>query len=106
MNDAPILPPASPFPGNVHHSQIQHFQQAVIGREYGLGLGHLSKLSVKSLNRVGGVDQPPDLLGVLEVGAQVGPVFPPGAADLGIFLSQCSEKASRAAKADGSSTAA
>ena len=86
MNDAPILPSASPFPGNVHHSQIQHFQQAVICREYGLGLGHLSELPVKIFNGVGGVDQPPNLLGVLEVGAEVGPVFPPGAADLGIFL--------------------
>lgn len=62
MDDAPILTPPSPFFGNLHHSQVQHFQQAVIGRKNGLGLGHLTKLAVKALNGVGGIDQPPNLL--------------------------------------------
>ena len=46
MNDAPVLPSASPFPGNVHHSQIQHLQQTVIRREYRFCLGHFPKLPV------------------------------------------------------------
>ena len=71
MDQAPVLPPAGPLSGNIHHGQIQHFQQAVISREYGFGLGHLAQLAVEALNGIGGIDQPPDLLGVLEVGAQV-----------------------------------
>ena len=49
MNHAPALPPAGPLFGNIHHGQIQHFQQAVIGGEYGFGLDHLAQLAVKAL---------------------------------------------------------
>ena len=105
MDHAPALPPAGPLFGNIHHGQIQHFQQAVIGGEYGFGLGHLAQLAVEALNGIGGIDQPPDLLGVLEVGAQVGPVVPPGLGNFGVFLSQCSPKTSRASRAACSSMA-
>ena len=86
MDDAPILAAPSPFPGNIHHGQIQHFQQTVIGGEDGLGLGYLAKLAVKALNGVGGIDQPPDFLKILEISAEIGPVIPPGTGNLGIFL--------------------
>ena len=86
VDHAPVLTPARPFPGNIHHGQIQHFEQAVIGGENGFGLGHLPQLAVKALNGVGGVDQPAYLLWVLEVSTQIWPVVPPGAGDFGVFL--------------------
>ena len=69
MNHAPILPPACPLFRNVNHGQIQHFQQAVVRGEHRFGLGHLTKLAVEALNGIGGVDEPPHLLRILEVGA-------------------------------------
>ena len=69
VDDAPILAPARPFLGDVHHGQVQHLQQAVVRWENGLGLGHLPQWAVKTLNGVGGIGQPPDLLGKLEIGA-------------------------------------
>ena len=56
VDDAPILAPARPFLGDVHHGQIQHLQQAVVCWENRLGLGHLPQLAVKALNGVGGID--------------------------------------------------
>ena len=35
VDNAPIPALACPFFRDVHHRQIQHFQQAVIGREHG-----------------------------------------------------------------------
>ena len=78
VDQAPILPTSGPFFRNVHHGQIQHFQQAVISGKHQFGLGHLAELAVETLNGVGGVDQPAYLLGVLEVGAEIGPVGTPG----------------------------
>lgn len=86
MDHAPILASARPFLGNVHHGQVQHFQQAVICGENGLGLGHFPQLAVKALNGVGGVDQPAYLLKILEVSTQIGPVILQGDGDFGIFL--------------------
>ncbi len=39
-DQAPVLPLPSPLFRNVHHSQIQHFQQAVIDGKDGFGLGY------------------------------------------------------------------
>ena len=86
VDQAPVLPPSGPFFGNVHHSQIQHFQQAVICGKDGFGFGHLAQLAIEALNGVGGVDQPAHLLGVLEIGAEIGPVDPPGLGDFRVFL--------------------
>ena len=47
------------------------FQQAVIGGKDKFGLGHLAQLAVEAIDGVGGVNQPPHLLRVLEIGAQV-----------------------------------
>ena len=58
MDHAPILATICLFLGNVHHDQIQHSQQGVVGGEHELGLGHLSQLAVKALNGVSSVDQP------------------------------------------------
>ena len=105
VDQTPVLSPSGPLFGNIHHSQIQHFEQTVIGGEDGFGLGHLAQLAVKSLNDVGGIDQPPDLLEILEVDAQVGPVVTPGLEDFGVyFLSQRSTKTFRASRAACSST--
>ena len=53
MNDAPILPPSGPFLRNVHHGEIQHFQQTVIRRKNRLGFGDLAKLAIEALNGIG-----------------------------------------------------
>lgn len=85
MDQGPILPPSGSFFCNIYHGQIQHFQQAVIAGKDRLRPGHLAKLTVKTLNSVRGIDQPPDLLGILEVGAQAAPVAPPGLRDFRVF---------------------
>ena len=86
VNHTPILSTASPLFRDVHHSQIQHFQKAVISWEHGFSLGHLAQLAVESLNGVGCVNQPPHFLGIFEVGAEVEPVVPPGLGNPGVFL--------------------
>ena len=77
MDDAPILAAACPFLRYVHHCKVENFQQAVVCREYGLGRCHLTKLSVEALYGIGGIDKPPELSRVLEIGAGVGSVDPP-----------------------------
>ena len=62
---------------NIHHRQIQHFQQTVVCRENALGFCNLPQLPVKALDRVRGIDQTADLRRIFEVGAEVRPVFPP-----------------------------
>ena len=66
--------------------QVQHFEQVFIRGKDSLGFGHFPELAVKTLNGVGSIDQPPKLLGILKVGTEVRPVFPPGLGDFGIFL--------------------
>ena len=56
MDQAPVLTASSPFFANIYHGQIQHFQQAVIGRKHGFGFCHLAQLAVNTLNGVGGAD--------------------------------------------------
>ena len=86
VDQAPVLPSSSPLFGNIHHSQIQHFQQTVISGKDGLSFGYLAQLAVKALNGIGGVDQSAHLLGVLEICAEIGPVGPPGLGDFRVFL--------------------
>ena len=86
VDHAPVLPSASPFLRNIHHGKIQHFQQTVIRRKHGFCLGHLPKLAVKALDGIGRIDQTANLLGVLEIGAEIRPVIPPGLRDFGVFL--------------------
>ena len=62
MDAAPVLPPTCPLFRNIHHGQIQHLQQAVIGWEHGFRLGNLAELAVKALNGVGGVDHSANLI--------------------------------------------
>ena len=78
MDQVPVLTPSVPFFRNVHHRQIQHFQQAVVGRKNGFGLGDFPQLAVKALYRVGCIDQATNRFRVLEIGAQIRPVLPPG----------------------------
>ena len=46
VDHTPVLPPAGPLFRDIHHGQIQHFQQAVIGGKDGFGFGHLTQLAV------------------------------------------------------------
>ena len=50
---APVLSATGPFFRDVLHSQIKHFEKAVISRKYGLGFGHFLELSVESLYGIG-----------------------------------------------------
>lgn len=86
MDSAPVLPPTRPLFCNIHHRQIQHFQQTVVCRENALGFCDLPQLPVKAFDHVRGIDQTADFLRIFEVGAEVGPVFPPRPCDLGIFI--------------------
>ncbi len=86
VDQAPVLTPSAPFFRNIHHSQIQHFQQTTISRKHRFGLGHLTQLAVKPLNGLGGVDQSAHLLGVLEIGAEIGLIGLPGLGDFWVFL--------------------
>ena len=56
MDHAPVLTPASPFFRNVHHGQIQHFQEAVVCGEHGFRLSNLSELAIEPFNGVRGLD--------------------------------------------------
>ena len=61
VDHRPVLSPARPLFCDVQHGQIQHLEQAVIGRKNRLGFGHFSQLTVESLDGVGGIDQPSEL---------------------------------------------
>lgn len=86
MDAAPILSVTCPLFRNIHHRQIQHFQQTVVCQENALGFCDLPQLPIKTFNRVRGIDQTADFLRIFEVGTEVGPVFPPRLCDLGIFV--------------------
>ena len=85
MDQAPG-PLPSPLFRNVYHGPIQHFQQVVTRGKDGLGLGHLVQLAVKTIDGIGSVDQSANLLGVLEIGAEISSVGPPGLRDFRVFL--------------------
>ena len=87
MDQAPILPSPSPLFRNIHHGQIEHFQQAIIGRKHRFGLGNLTQLAVKALNCVGGIDQSSYGIRILEIRTQICPVVPPGLRNFRVFLS-------------------
>ena len=56
MDAAPVLPPTCPLFRNIHHCQIQHFQQTAICRENALGFCNLPQLPIKAFDRVRGMD--------------------------------------------------
>ena len=87
VDDAPVLPSSRPFLRNVHHGEIQHFQQVLIRRKNGFGFGDLAKLTIEALDGIGRIDQPANLLREFEICAQVCPVFPLGSSDPGILVS-------------------
>jgi len=67
VDSAPVLPPTGPFFGYIDHGQIQHFKEAVVGREYRFTFSYLTELTVESFDGIGGVNQLSDLFRVLEV---------------------------------------
>ena len=78
IDSAPVLTAASPFFRDVLHSQIQHFEKAVICRKYGLGFRDLLQLAIEAFYGIGRIDQLPQLLRELEICAEIRPVFVPG----------------------------
>ena len=85
MDLAPVLPVACPFLRNVHHGQIQHFQQAVIGWEYGFGFGHFPQLAVEPFDCIRRVNQTPHRFWIFEISGQCRPVVVPGLVDFRVF---------------------
>ena len=77
VDAAPVLTAASPFFRDVLHSQIKHFEKAVISRKYGLCLSHFLQLPVEAFYGIGRIDQLSELLWELEVSAEIRPVFVP-----------------------------
>ena len=49
VNSTPVLTETCPLSRDVIHSQIQHFEKAVIGRKYRLCFGQFLQLTVKSI---------------------------------------------------------
>lgn len=60
VDHAPIHAPPRPFLRNIHHRQIQHFQKAVVRREYRFRFGHLSELAVEAFDGIRGINQSAD----------------------------------------------
>lgn len=85
VDNPPVPAAASPLLGDIDHRQIQHFQQAVIGRKDRLGFGHFSQLSVEIFDGIGGVNQGSYFLWVLDMGRERCPVCPPGECDFRVF---------------------
>ena len=78
VDAAPVLTAASPFFRDVLHSQIKHFEKAVISGKYGLCLSHFLQLPVEAFYGIGRIDQLSELLWELEICAEIRPVFVPG----------------------------
>ena len=106
VDQVPVLASFCPFLGNIHHGQIKHLEQAVVRWKNGLGFCHFSELTIKAFNSVCSINQPAHFLRVFEIGTEIRPIISPGLRNFGYFLSQCSEKVSKAFKAVCSSTAA
>ena len=77
VDTAPVLTAACPFFCDVLHSQIKHFEKAVISRKYGLGFGDLLQLAIEAFNGIGRIDQLSQFLRELEICAEIRPVFVP-----------------------------
>lgn len=78
VDTAPVLTASGPLFRYVLHSQIQHFEKAVISRKYGLCLSHFLQLTVETFYGIGRIYQFPELLRKLKICAEIRPVFVPG----------------------------
>lgn len=101
MDHAPILPPACPFLRDIDHGKVPHFQQAVIGGKHEFCLGYFAKLTVEALDGIGRVDEPPNLLGIFEVVAEIRPILPPGLRNFWIFLVPAPREGVQSVHGDG-----
>ena len=61
------------------------YKRQVIGGKDRWGFSHLAQLPVETHDGIGGADQPAHLLGILEIGAETGPIIPPGPGDFRVF---------------------
>ena len=78
VDSTPVLTATGPLFRNVLHSQIQHFEKAVISGKYRLCLSYFFQLTVEAFYGIGCIDQLSELLWELEVSAEIWPVFVPG----------------------------
>ena len=85
MNLTLVPASAGPFSCNVYLSQVEHFKQAVIVREYRPVFWDLPQLPVKILNGISGVDQRSYRLRILKIGWKFRPMSLPWSWNFRIF---------------------
>jgi hypothetical protein len=73
----PVLHSASPPPENVHRGQIKHFEQCFVRRENAFTFGDLTKLTMVTLDHVGGLDEFADFGRILKERNELGPIVTP-----------------------------
>ena len=78
VDAAPVLTATGPLFRDVLHSQIQHFEKAVISGKYRLCLSYFFQLTVEAFYGIGRIYQLSELLWKLEICAEIWPVFVPG----------------------------
>ena len=106
MDLSPILTVSRPFLSDIYHGQIQHFQETIIGWKYRLGFGDFPELTVKSFNRVRGIDQTSDSFRILKYVERFAQLSFHDFAILGYFPLHFSSKLSSSANATSSVGAA
>lgn len=77
QNISLVLDRHCPFLRHLHRYQIQLLQKGIIADKNALGFSGFTEMGVEILNGVGGIDDSPDLLGVLEHGSQLVQMLPP-----------------------------
>ena len=77
MNLASVLIVTRPLLRDIHHGQIQHFQETLIGRKHRLGFCDLPQLTVKSFDCISRIDQATICFQILEIGGKIRPVVFP-----------------------------
>ena len=68
---------AIPLGRYVPHRKEQQLEERIICRKHSPGLCNLPQLPVEALYGIGGIDQAPHLIMVLEEGCELVPVVPP-----------------------------
>ena len=63
----PVFSATCPFFSDVHHSQIEHFKQAVVSGEHRFVFTDFSELPVEPLNGICSINQRPDFFGIFEI---------------------------------------
>lgn len=83
----PVPVTLCPLPDYFSAGRIQHLFQRAVAWEYAFCLGYFPVLAVKSFYDVCSIYDAPDIIGKLEEGTDILPVFFPVTDRIGVFLS-------------------